>query len=98
VRPVKAGGARLAVGRAGEELFAVEGICPHAGAVLGEGLVDGYTLVCPMHAYGFDVRTGACGEDESLRLRRYPTRVVAGRLEVQIAAITRSSSTGGSPG
>ncbi|CAA0117598.1 3-ketosteroid-9-alpha-monooxygenase, oxygenase component [BD1-7 clade bacterium] len=35
------------------ELSAVEPYCPHLGAHLGNGHVEGETIVCPFHAWGF---------------------------------------------
>ena len=63
VRVVRIAGRRLAVGRSDNGLFAVDDTCPHAGASLGEGMLDGDFLVCPLHAYAYDVRTGDCEED-----------------------------------
>lgn len=83
-RPVMRHGVRLAVGRAGSTLFAVDGLCPHAGAVLGEGLVDGSLLVCPQHAYAFDVRSGRCEDDPACSVRAYPVRVSEGRVQVRL--------------
>ncbi len=40
------------------ELFAVEDRCPHAGATLSEGEVDGSIVTCPRHGSQFDVCTG----------------------------------------
>lgn len=40
------------------QLFAVEDRCPHAGATLSEGEVDGSIVTCPRHGSQFDVCTG----------------------------------------
>jgi nitrite reductase/ring-hydroxylating ferredoxin subunit len=37
---------------------AIEDACNHAGASLAEGEKDGACVVCPMHAYCFDLRSG----------------------------------------
>ncbi len=83
VRSVRVGARCLAVGRAEAGFFAVDDSCPHAGASLGEGLVDGDFIVCPLHAYAYDVRTGDCEEDLTV-LEVLEVREVDGRLEVRI--------------
>lgn len=40
------------------EVFAIEDACNHAGASLAEGWLEGECVVCPMHAYVFELRTG----------------------------------------
>jgi phenylpropionate dioxygenase-like ring-hydroxylating dioxygenase large terminal subunit/putative sterol carrier protein len=40
-------------------LSAVDKVCPHLGAHVGGGRVDGECLRCPFHAWGFDA-TGKC--------------------------------------
>jgi nitrite reductase (NADH) small subunit len=77
-------GVRLVVGRAASGWFALDGICPHAGAVLAEGLVDGDLLVCPLHAFAFEVETGRCVDDETCSVRRYPVRERDGAVEVAL--------------
>ena len=44
------------------EPYAVEDACNHAGASLSEGELDesGKCIVCPMHAYVFELTTGKC--------------------------------------
>lgn len=37
---------------------AIEDACNHAGASLAEGWIEGKCVVCPMHAYVFELRTG----------------------------------------
>lgn len=41
------------------QLFAVQARCPHRDGPLADGLVGGTTLICPLHNWKFDLRTGA---------------------------------------
>lgn len=38
--------------------YALEDACNHGGASLAEGFIKGERIVCPLHGYVFDVRTG----------------------------------------
>lgn len=58
VRHVKVGKTDLAIARVGDEFFAVSNICRHAFGPLGDGLLEGYELVCPWHGWRYDVRDG----------------------------------------
>ena len=40
------------------KVFAAEDICPHAGARLSEGTLDGTVVTCPLHGSQFDVCSG----------------------------------------
>ncbi len=54
------GGVQVAIFRnRADELFAVQASCPHRGGPLADGLLGGSTLVCPLHAWKFDLTTGA---------------------------------------
>jgi nitrite reductase (NADH) small subunit len=83
VRPAKVAGRLLALGRAEQELFALEGLCPHAGAALGRGLVHGRTLACPRHGFVFDVRSGECQDDPDCSVQAFPVRVHEGRVQIR---------------
>lgn len=61
VRHVKVGKSDLAIARVGEEFFAVSNICRHAFGPLGDGVLDGYEIVCPWHGWRYDVRDGSTG-------------------------------------
>ena len=50
----------LAVFRVDGALYAVDNLCPHMNGDLSEGELRGYTLVCPLHAWEFDIRDGKC--------------------------------------
>ncbi|MEX2282538.1 MAG: cytochrome P450 [Gemmatimonadota bacterium] len=54
-----AGGLDVVVVRTATGLKAFEGRCPHQGALLGEGMMDGGVLVCRNHGWRFDAETGA---------------------------------------
>lgn len=75
-------GVKLCVGKAEESYFAVDDTCPHAGGSLSEGMVDGDQVICPLHAYGFDIRTGHCADDPDCSVKGYPVRVEDGVLQV----------------
>jgi nitrite reductase/ring-hydroxylating ferredoxin subunit len=42
-----------------EGYFAVDNLCSHAEASLGEGKLKGQRIICPLHGAAFDVRDGS---------------------------------------
>ncbi|MEK6721239.1 MAG: Rieske 2Fe-2S domain-containing protein [Chloroflexota bacterium] len=52
-------GGSIAILRIGEKLCAIRDECPHAGASLADGVLEGTILTCPRHGSQFDVTTGA---------------------------------------
>jgi nitrite reductase/ring-hydroxylating ferredoxin subunit len=82
---VEADGRPLAVCNVGGTLFAVDDMCPHAGASLGGGRLEGTRVVCPFHAARFDLATGdAVSGPTEHGLATYPVRVADGRVEVAL--------------
>lgn len=88
------GAQTLVVVRLGGTVHALDGICPHIGGLLAEGTVESGRIVCPMHGATFALDTGAViadpfgvspPEGAVEPLRRYPTRVEAGMVEVDLA-------------
>ena len=68
-------GKKIAVfrNRAGQ-VFAVQAACPHRGGPLADGLLGGSTLICPLHAWKFDLASGAALMGEC-GLETFPVRV-----------------------
>jgi toluene monooxygenase system ferredoxin subunit len=62
------------------QLVACPGVCPHEDVSLADGYLDGNSIVCPGHAYRFDLETGRCRHDAGLHLRRYPITVVGDEI------------------
>jgi nitrite reductase (NADH) small subunit len=76
VREVLVKGQPVALARVGGRVHAMDGVCPHAGGPLAEGLLEGTTLRCPMHGWTFDVVTGDCHVNPEDRIRILELRVV----------------------
>ena len=53
------------------EIFAVNGICPHAGGPLADGTLRGDLLACPYHGWAFSLRTGTCSVSETVKVERF---------------------------
>jgi nitrite reductase/ring-hydroxylating ferredoxin subunit len=49
---------RIAVFNVNGEFFALDDMCPHAGAPLSQGEVCVEKVTCPFHAADFNLRTG----------------------------------------
>ncbi|MBI3273133.1 MAG: Rieske 2Fe-2S domain-containing protein [Planctomycetes bacterium] len=58
-------------------LYAVKAICPHRGGDLARGQLAGTLLLCPDHAWGFELATGACDRGAPWRVSTYEVRVEA---------------------
>ena len=54
------GGLDVALFRRGEEIFAIGNECAHKGGNLCDGRVEGDIVICPLHGWEFDLRSGAC--------------------------------------
>jgi nitrite reductase/ring-hydroxylating ferredoxin subunit len=74
-RTIDIEGKRLCMTRTEEGYFALDDRCPHAGARFGMGgyCEDAY-LVCPVHRYRYDVRTGKGKQGDFVKTYRAETR------------------------
>jgi nitrite reductase/ring-hydroxylating ferredoxin subunit len=65
------------------EIFASSDVCPHRGAPLSQGDLDDGVVMCPLHAWEFDVRTGECVSlPEARPLVRHEVRVEDGFVSI----------------
>ncbi|SIT49583.1 Rieske (2Fe-2S) domain protein [Paraburkholderia piptadeniae] len=65
-------------------IHAVDNACPHNGASLASGRLDGRVLRCPAHGLPFDLATGAMPGNAGLSLTTFPVFIVDGRLELSL--------------
>ena len=89
-RTLEVAGRWVALFRAGGAFYAVDNACPHLAGPLGAGRLEGFTVVCPLHAWRIDVRTGCSPTNEHVRVARFDTHVAGGWVWVR----TRQQATG----
>ena len=75
-------GRDVALFRRGDEVLAVGNECPHQGGSLCDGWVEGDIVVCPLHGWEFDMRSGACMTVPGESVPRYPVTVEDGAIYV----------------
>jgi nitrite reductase/ring-hydroxylating ferredoxin subunit len=68
----------------GDELVAVQALCPHEAIPLELGVVEGPTLTCLEHMWQFDLRNGAPLGEATEGLRTFSLRNVDGDLYVAV--------------
>ena len=83
-RAVSAGGRTIALYHTASGFYATGNTCPHRGGPLAEGDLMGNEIVCPWHLWGFDVTSGACTGDPSVRVPAYKVRVEDDRVLVSV--------------
>ena len=74
----------ILVTRVEGEIIAGSSMCPHEDVSLTSGRIDGSEIVCKAHGYAFDVKTGECSHDSSLRWRTYRTVIIGSELFVDL--------------
>lgn len=70
----------VAVFRVGEEVFAVGAICPHRGGGLDEGDIEDGAVLCPLHGWAFDLKTGAQRDRPLVTVPTYRVEVRSGEI------------------
>ena len=62
-------GEEMAVFKSNGQLYGIQNICPHEGGQLCNGWIENGEVVCPLHRYKFDLKTGACSTDPKLKVK-----------------------------
>ena len=83
-RVVEAEGKTLALFNVDGAFYALDNACTHRGGPLGEGDLEGAMVVCPWHAWRWDVRTGANANNPAVRMPCFPVSVDDGRVFVEL--------------
>jgi nitrite reductase (NADH) small subunit len=83
-------GRQIAVFNLGDHFLAVDNRCPHQGGPLSEGIVSGTTVVCPLHAWKIDLKSGTLANSagSAACIATFRTRVSDGIVELQVASGT----------
>ncbi|EJM15036.1 MULTISPECIES: Rieske (2Fe-2S) protein [Pseudomonas] len=68
------------------ELFAIDDSCPHQGASLCGGRLEGRVIQCCAHGLRFDLRSGYLLNSTQLKVINYPVEVVDDQAFIVIAS------------
>ena len=81
-RTVECNGHRIALFNLEGSFHAIDDACPHRGASLAEGWCEGGQVLCPLHGWAFDVRSGQCLTRPDRPVASYQAEVRDGRVWV----------------
>ena len=82
---VSVGGTPVALYNVDGTVYATSNVCIHRGGPLGQGLLEGSAVMCPWHAWMWDVRSGENTANPSLAIATFPVKVEDGDIFVKVA-------------
>ncbi len=88
----EAQGVSLCLARVNGELAALDNLCPHRQGPLGQGWIEGNTVVCPWHAWSFDVRSGQSVFPGNEQVAVFPVKVEGDEVLVEVGTENGSAS------
>ena len=75
VRELHVEGKDIALANVDGKFYAINNTCLHRGGPLAQGPLQGKTLICPWHGWGYDVMTGKIVENPAAGVDCYATEV-----------------------
>ena len=85
IKKLTAGEKRLALLRIGELIHVFDAQCPHRGADLSQANINGAgELICPLHQYRFDLKTGQVKSGYCGDLEIFPCELKENGLEITL--------------
>jgi nitrite reductase (NADH) small subunit len=77
-------GRPVAIYNVAGSFYATANFCVHRGGPLGQGMLDGCVIMCPWHAWTFDVTTGENTVNAEMKVPTFPVRIEDGNVLVQV--------------
>ena len=74
-REIALGEKTLCVANDNGAISAMDNVCPHRGGPLGQGMLEGGKLICPWHAWAFDMKTGEAVHSPQTRVDVYEVKI-----------------------
>lgn len=81
---VRGPGKQIAIFREGDAVYAIDDMCPHAGASLAGGVVENGVVTCPWHYWRFRLADGAWADNPRIKTGCYPVRVVGAEVHLEV--------------
>jgi len=83
-RTFRVGNRDVAVFRLDGKFFALDDLCPHMGASLGQGDVWQDAVVCARHMWAFRLCDGVCIDVPTLKAEAFEVRVEGDEVQVRV--------------
>ncbi|ACB34432.1 Rieske (2Fe-2S) domain protein [Leptothrix cholodnii SP-6] len=83
-RLLRLAGREIALFHVDAAYYALDDSCPHAGASLAGGRLEGKHIVCRAHGLRFELATGCMARVAGFGTPVHPVRVRDGRVEIRL--------------
>lgn len=83
-KAVVVNGRRVAIFNVAGDFHAVDGVCPHQGGPLGEGILDGPIVSCPWHFWQFDVVKGHAPDFPEASIPKFRVKISGSEVFVEV--------------
>jgi nitrite reductase (NADH) small subunit/3-phenylpropionate/trans-cinnamate dioxygenase ferredoxin subunit len=77
-------GRMVAVFNEGGKFSAIDDFCPHMGASLAGGYLEGGIVTCPWHAWRFSTSDGRWCDNPKIKIDAFQVRVVGDEIQVLV--------------
>ncbi len=67
-------GVQICLANLNGELAALDNLCPHRQGPLGQGWIEGETVICPWHSWAFNLKTGESEYPANERVKVFPVK------------------------
>ena len=85
VKKVRLGLLEIGILRMGDSFFGFELFCPHRGASLLNAFTNSVgELICPLHEYRFDLKTGQAASGSCRDMKTYACRITEHGLVIEV--------------
>ena len=74
-KTVDLNGKPVAVFNVAGTFYAISDTCIHRGGPLGEGELDGKTVICPWHGWRYDITNGVNEMNPSVSVQKFQVKV-----------------------
>jgi len=78
------GGRAVALFNVAGRFYAIANTCLHRGGPLGQGMLTEQVVMCPWHAWTWDVTTGENTANPELKLPAYEVKVEGGQVLIKV--------------
>ena len=74
----------VAVFNDGGQYYAIDDCCPHQGASLADGQLEGGNVACSWHGWRFCVHDGTWCDNRRIKTERFDVRIQGDEIQVRV--------------